>query len=254
MVFTTLDIIVRRVLLQKSMPIHYYIEYLTHAAACLRELNIDTLQLVNTESLTLDSAFSAPLPCDYMDLISVGIPIGQYTQSIPQKSNITALRNYNTVGQVIPYGAVAQDAGLPDFPFWGAWNYAWSFGWNMDDLGEALGRLYGAGSTNPNGFEVFKAQGRIQFTETFAGTQHPVLQYISNGQTITNATQVDYQAQNAIESFIVWKKSRNADNVDSPEGYSYKVARKGLRSRLNPMTCTDIRQIMYNSYIATYKN
>ena len=44
---STLDEITRRGLLEDGLPIHYYFEYLTHGATCLRELSFDTLKIIN---------------------------------------------------------------------------------------------------------------------------------------------------------------------------------------------------------------
>ena len=47
MVFTTIDTIIRRSLLNNSLPIHWYTQELFSAAECLRELNFDTLKIIN---------------------------------------------------------------------------------------------------------------------------------------------------------------------------------------------------------------
>jgi hypothetical protein len=59
MKYTTLDKIVRRNLLAKRMPLHYYIEYLVHASSCLRELTFDSLKIINTVELELNDYYAA---------------------------------------------------------------------------------------------------------------------------------------------------------------------------------------------------
>jgi hypothetical protein len=55
--YTTLDKIVRRNLLAKRLPLHYYIEFMVHASTCLRELTFDSLKIINTVELELNDYF-----------------------------------------------------------------------------------------------------------------------------------------------------------------------------------------------------
>lgn len=64
---TTIDQIVRRGLLENGLPIHFYSEFLYHGATCLRELNLDTLQIVNTVNLPTNDYAAADLPDDFDD-------------------------------------------------------------------------------------------------------------------------------------------------------------------------------------------
>lgn len=240
MIYTTLDTIVRRQLLAKRLPLHYYSEFLTHASTALRELSFDTLRLINTVRLTLDKTSAAYLPCDYVDWVAVGKPAGQFIQPIAQRDTITPLVNYNTQGQPIPYGAPSDEV-----TFWGLWN-GWTWFWNIDDLGETTGRMYGMNTGNVTGFKVFKERGQIQLTENYCGDI--VLQYISDGQCIDNATQVDVQAQAAIDAYVFWKRSPNADAKDSPEARTFAAEWRKLRARKNELTIPDLKNILYKNY------
>lgn len=84
-------------------------------------------------------------------------------------------------------------------------------------------------------------------------TNNIILMYISNGQSIDNASQIDYAAFNTIRAYQEWKKSGNANNEYSPEGRYYNNQKRLLRARLNPLTATDIRNILHNAYTATLK-
>lgn len=245
--FTSLDKIIRRTLLAKRLPLHYYVEFLVHASTCLRELTFDSLRIINTVELTLNDYYAADLPCDYIDWTKVGLKIGQFVQPITQRESINRLRNQDSQGNYIPY----QDPATynMDFPFWpGYWMFQ-----NVDDLGENIGRMFGWNTgLVPDGFKILKERNQIQFLET-ARTSTYVLEYISDGQTSDNASQVDQYAWSTIEGFINWKRSPNADNDHSPEAYNYKNLRRQLRARMSELTLYDIRQIMYRNYSAAIK-
>lgn len=245
--FTTLDKIIRRNLLAKRLPLHYYIEFLVHASTCLRELTFDSLKIINTVELTLNDYYAADLPCDYVDWTKVGLKMGQFVQPITQRDSINRLRKQDSQGNYITY----QDPASfnMDFPFWpGYWMFQ-----NIDDLGENLGRLYGFNTgLVPDGFKILKERSQIQFLETSRDTTY-VLEYISDGQTSDNASQVDQYAWMAIEAYINWKRTPNADNDHSPEAYNYKNCRRALRARMSEVTLYDIRQILFRNYRASIK-
>ncbi len=84
MKFSNVDTIVRRTLLEKSISIHYYAEYLFHCTAALRELVIDTLQIINTKQLPINDYSAADLPDDYVTDVSVSVPNGNLLIEIPK--------------------------------------------------------------------------------------------------------------------------------------------------------------------------
>jgi hypothetical protein len=247
MKFTTLDKVIRRNLLAKRQPLHYYIEYLVHASTCLRELTFDSLKIINTVELTLNDYYAADLPCDYIDFTKVGIRVGQFIQPITQRDSINRLRNQDSQGAYVPYQQT-NTINL-DFPFWpGFWMFQ-----NVDDLGENTGRFYG---WNPglveDGFKIIKERNQIQFQQSArVGTY--VMEYISDGQTSDNASQVEQYAWSAIEAYINWKRTPNADNDHAPEAYNYKNQRRLLRARMSELTLYDLRQILFRNYRASIK-
>jgi hypothetical protein len=249
MKFTTIDKIVRSVLIQKRCPLHYYLEYAKYALDCLRELTFDSLKVVNTKVLAVnENGYYVDLPCDYVDWTKVGFKIGQFVQPITQRESINRLHNFNSHGQIINYGDPSR--AILDFPFWpGYWMFQ-----NIDDLGENIGRLYGynTGISN-NSFKIIPERGQIQFTESIESNLI-VLEYISDGQTSDNATQVTPYAQACIEAYIRWRSSPSSDIDRSPEAVAYVNARRILRARKDELTLEQIRQILYYNYKLSQKN
>lgn len=253
MQYATLDIIIRRTLLEKGLPLHWYAEFMLHASAAIRELSKDTLKIINTVNLPLNSYNAVDLPHDFVDDVMVGIPVGGLIQPIPHKSSINPLRVHDaTTGVFEPY---TTDANIDDgeFTFFGV-NTSFFWYWNVNDYGEPTGRYFGAnGGANLNGYKVVKERRQIQFTGT-CSSDDVILQYISNGQNADNATQVDWLAHSAIQAFINWKRSPNADIKDSYEAGTYYNEKRILRANLNPMTTADVKQILRSNYTAAIKS
>lgn len=249
MLWSNLDSITRRRLLEIGLPLHYYLEYLLHASTCLRELHIDTLKVINYAELKLNSYFAADLPADFVDDVGVGIPVGQSLQPISKRDAITQLRNVNSSGAFIPFTDSDNTNGDTFFGF----NGNWTWFWNINDYGEPTGRYFGAnGGENSNGYKIFKQRRQIQFTETFT-SENAVLMYISDGQRADNATQVDVMALKTIEAYQDWKTSPNFANKDAPEARTFYNEMRRLVAREDDLTSADIRQIFHRAYTGAPK-
>jgi hypothetical protein len=249
MTFTSVDTICRRWLLNNGYPLHFYAECLFHAADALRVLSTDTLKIVNTSRLPVNSYYAVDVPDDFVDDIAVTIPVGGSLQRIPKNDNLNPLRNKDDDGAFVPYTTSGSEQDVY-FGFGGAWSWYW----NVNDYGEPLGRMYGVGGgAKANTYQVFKERRQIQLSETFTSDEI-VLLYISSGTSIDNASKVDVLAWDAINAFIAWKRSPNRDNEHSPEGYTFYNQRRLLRAKLNDITTTDLKNIIRSSYKASAKN
>ena len=250
MVYTTLDALCRRNLLDNGLPIHYYAEILFHGSNCLRELTIDTLKVVNTRNLPVNPDLSVDLPDDYLDDVAVSFSTGATLKPIPHRDSINPLRVHNaTTGafEIQPTTTTLSQGGLY-FPFVGRTWY-----WNISDYGEPSGRLFGSDGENPNGYKVIKERRQIQLYGEFSGG-NMILQYISDGQSVDNASMIDTLAFQTVQDYMNWQRSPNKNNEFSPEGRKYYNSKRKLRGRLNDMTTEDIKNITRANYTAAIKN
>jgi hypothetical protein len=251
MLFANLDMITRRTLLEKGLPLHFYLEFMLHHSAAVRELAKDTLQLVNYVELPVNSYGASTLPLDFMDEVAVCLPAGAELAPIPRKSSLNGLRNVDSDGQFVPWTQVAEDPVTGFFP---GTPIGWQWYWNVNDFGEPTGRYFGMSGGVQYGYEIFRNRREIQFTDNFINSDgHPIMMYISNGQHVDNATQIDFRAFACIQAYGNWKASPNADMKDAPEARTFYNEKRLLRAEMNDLTVADIRNILYQSYTATYK-
>ena len=227
-------------------------ELFVHGSTGVRELSFDSLQIINSISLPVNSYGAVDLPGDCVDDLAVCIPSGQSLINLPKQDWITPLRLKDSGGNFVPYSdlttATSATNNFFGFPFTG-----WSFFWNVNDFVEPTGRFFGAKGGTKSGYQIFKERRQIQMSEDFINS-HIVLLYISDGQSIDAASQIDVQAIQCIRAFQNWKMSPNRDNENSPEGRHWHNQRRLLRARLNPLTKVDILNIIRNSYTATIKS
>jgi hypothetical protein len=250
MQFATVDMICRRWLLDRNLPIHFYAEALFHTSTCLRELTKRTLKIINTANLPVDEHGMVNLPGDFVDDICLSLDGGLVLKNIPHKTNINPLRVHDATTGAFVSQPTAQDEGVETGIFFGSGAF---FFWNIDAWGTSTGRFFGANGGTPSGYQVFKERRQIQLAEGFQNG-NVILQYISNGQSSDNASQVDWQAFRTITSFIDWQRSPRATDKDSPEAKTFQNEERLLRSSLNPLTVADIRNIVLNAYTASVKN
>lgn len=251
MVLSTVDIIVRRWLLERSLPIHFYAEGLFHTSTCLKLLTEDTLQIVNAANLPVDDTGAAELPGDFDDDVSVCVPSGLALAPLTKQDWITPLRIHDTEsGEFVPYPNEQNTTGLPNV-YYGFPNQ-WNFYWNINDYGEYTGRRFGGHGGTAEGYQIFKQRRQIQLTPAFNST-NVVLLYISDGQSVDNASQIDTKAVQCIKTFIDWQRSGNRENENSPEGRTFYNQKRRLRTLLNPLTKQDIQNVLRNSYTAGIK-
>jgi hypothetical protein len=250
--FTSLDTITRSMLLQKGLPLHWYVQFLKYSADCIRELSFHSLRVINTVTLPISQiTFAADLPCDYVDWVEVGVPQGQFVQPLVQRESLNNLTAHTAQGQPTSYGN-AQTVNM-DFPFWpGYWMFQ-----NVDDLGENIGRLFGYNTAFSNNFfKIIPERGQIQFSESLQQTTAN-LQYISSGQTTSNVTRIDPQAQAVVEAYDDWKyksHSRRFSPGEAEQAFAhYKIELRLFRARKSNVTPWDIRNIIYKNYIGSPK-
>jgi hypothetical protein len=249
MQLVTLDIICRRWLLERGLPIHYYLEALIHSSAAIRELAKDTLKIVNTKNLPVNDYGAIDLPDDFKDDVGVFFNLGGTIKGMPHNDSLNPLRSYNATSGGFESN-VAQTTATSGVNFFGSSNWMWF--WNINEYGEPTGRFFGAGGGSSSGYKVIKERRQIQLSSGFEGS-NMVLQYVSNGQSADNATQIEWDAFKAIQSYIDWQRSPNAVFKDSPEASTYYNEKRKLRANIDDMGIIDIKNILHSAYKASIK-
>lgn len=254
MTFANLDMMVRRALLENSLPIHYYPEFMFHMASAIRVLSNDSLQIVNSANIAVNDYGAVDLPGDFVDDIELAFPWGGILQPIPKVDNVNPIRVHSPVtGAFTPQPTGFIMEGVTDFygtyGLWGGLN----FFWNINAWGEPTGRLFGAPGGVQYGYQVFRERRQIQLVGVGIDATNVILLYTGNGQSVDNATQIDWRAYDTVRAYSEWKRSPNANNEFSPEGMAYYNQKRLLHARMDPLTPETIKNIFRNSYKASTK-
>jgi hypothetical protein len=245
MQFTNLDTISRRRLLEKGLPLHFYIKTLTLAASALRELSQLKLQVINTVRLPLNDYYAVDLPsdCSANSVLGVFIPSGQRLAPVSKDDSLSPLRTKDATGTFTTYGDDEDSL----------YGYSGTWFWNTSDWGEYTGGEFGGSGRRSNGWKLVRERRQIQLTETFTH-EAVVLKYVSNGLSANAASEIDPEAWSAIQSYVDWKDSPNADFKDSGEARTFYNELRLLGSKLNPLTTDDILDIVRGSAKASPKS
>lgn len=199
MKFTSLDIITKGLLISRQYPIHFYVHFLYLGSRAYEELHFDSLHNIKTVKLPVIPDYNGvDLPCDVMDIVQVGVENGQFVRPLNSRDGINSLNNFNTDGSKTMYGNTSIDFGIT--------NSIYFKGYQPFFPNEQFrGRFYGMGdNNNHNSFKFIPERNQLQLYEGLT-VDHVILEYISDGSEIDNATMITPYAKGAIEAYILWK-------------------------------------------------
>ncbi len=183
MTFVTLDTIINGMLISRGYPIHYYMQFLYWGSRAYEELNYDSLGNIKTMKIPVNSYGAISVPCDFVDWVRVGRGSGQYVRPLSPRAGLASLNNFDDDGTKIRYESPFPDASYLE----GVYNG------------------YGYGSEgNSNTFKFIPARQEIQLHGS-GGEADIILEYISDGSCIDNATRITPYAKTAIEAYVMWK-------------------------------------------------
>jgi hypothetical protein len=252
MTLYTLDNIVRSALADKGYPMHFYLQFLTYGVDALRELNMDVLQNIKSVRLPINSYNAATLPNDYVDYVRVGNEIGQYIYPWGEKrESYNRLNKFDSQGTKISYGDIeAQNGVLPN-----NWEGFWYTNY-VNDKGEHLGRIFNNRPSFRESFTIIRERGEIQLDTSYTGKEI-VMDYISDGMSVSASTSIHPYAFATIKAYIFWKqKAHNRHyslaEIRDAEDKFYNQLRI-LRARMNSIDVNDIRRSLQAAYGPTIK-
>lgn len=235
---TKLDSIVRNVLLQKNLPMQYYIRLLSWGLDALREIELDAVGGIKTVDLPVDNLKQVKIPCDYVDWVRVGTKSGQYVLNAGVTNRFN--RAINMVdGVITPYGAPPNSTQVADFdyPFLEHW---------YNDHGEALGRVYGGLGTHQDEFMVIPERGVIQMNTNFIEDSIIVLDYIYFDEG-SASSYVHRYAEAVVQAYIEYKfvchlpKSSPYEKREAMSIYDNEVRK--FYARTNDLTPESVERI-----------
>jgi len=103
------------------------------------------------------------------------------------------------------------------------------------------------------GYKKVKERRQFQLSQGYVDSGI-VLMYISDGQSVDAASQIDVQAISCAMAWQAWKSDPQQCSIDnSPKGRTFYNRKSNLRSRLSELTLVDIREVMRQNYTAAIK-
>jgi hypothetical protein len=126
--------------------------------------------------------------------------------------------------------------------------YGFTVQWN--DRLEYTGKNYGARVDRTDTFSIIPERNEIQLHNDIKATSI-ILEYISDGSEIDNATQITPYAKSTLEAYMNWKHKENGRSYG--EGERLRAQREFdhqhriLRARINPLTIQDFKAAIYRN-------
>jgi hypothetical protein len=207
--------------------------------------------------------------------VKIGVENGQFVKPLVQRNGMNNLNNYEPIlGSDIftpPFDDTFESAGksifdqtfdstfqtenkimFPENMYGSMWPQSFWRGYTVrwNDHLEFTGRYFGARVDRSDSFKVIPERNEIQLHNNIQANDI-VLEYISDGSAIDNATQINPYAKATLEAYINWKYKEN--NRSYSEGERDRAQRQFdhqhriLRGRMNDMTMSDLRAIIYRN-------
>jgi hypothetical protein len=152
-VTTTIDSIVRNVLLEMQLPIHYYFRAATIGIRTVRDLNLGTLPYLRTVRIEVDALGEADIPEDLVDWIKVGRENNRKVVPLGENKSYNRLAHPDGVSYNEPNGhSISIPSSFSSYPF----------GNSTNDYGEVTGKAFGLGNGDRNdSFKFVPERGKI---------------------------------------------------------------------------------------------
>jgi hypothetical protein len=251
---TSLDKIVKNILVKRRYPLQYYIEFLVNAKDCLRELGfdgeIDTLRYV---VLPVGEGNEVQIPNDYTDYCRLSVWVDQYLHPLVEENNLQLVPNFDSNFEIQPYnsGIATSTANSQIATYNGYLSPYWWMN-NTNAYGENLGRQFGGVGGQSDTFRINKARNCFKINENMTCT-NVVLEYAGNGMSADAATHIDTQAQSTIEAYCMWMFKENNRTYNMGETSSseerYINERMKLRARKSDLTLDKLKRIVQSNAI-----
>ena len=241
-----MDSIVKGVLFNNNLTIHYYMRMLSWGLDCLRELNIDVLPNIKSTRLGVDRFNCVKLPTDYIGYVRIGKENGAYITEIAENKTINRLVNEDDAGTLI-------NSTISEELFYTPGTY----GEYYNEKREHLGRMFGIGEGyRGDTFKEVPEEGLIRLGSEFGEGDFIVLDYLYFCSADAN-TPVHNFAVATISSYIQWRyikhlpRSAPFDKRSAEQEYwnSYRV----LRARRNSSSIIDYARILRGNFKQTVR-
>lgn len=252
--YVTIDQIVRSTLGDRGETNHLYSSYMRFAIKGYREFNYDHALEIKTESLAMTAYNAVNLPCDFVDWVKIGVPVGDRILRLSPGSDINLINTTDDDGdETTNISANEVDFGYDDYyEHQGEW-----YGLYFNARGENLGRNFGNGGSTGGQFVIKKDREQIQFTSDI-NCDNIYLEYITDGINPSGGTLVHKYAQSTIEAFIHWQVAKFKFGAASNEAQALKQEHYNqlriYKARVNPLTPSILIDIANGSYRRSNKN
>lgn len=245
---TTLSDIVDYVMADRGeTSTHKRLQYMHFAIRGLKKLQMDTLKSIKAVQLTMQSNRVVNIPDDSIGVIKVGILCGECIHTIVMKEGLALWQDKDNCGVPISNNECdnASDS-LYSYLLNGGYPNQW--GYNFSQTGQNLGRMFGRGGRNSEGYYRYNRElNQLWFSHEVTDTTI-YMEYISNGLSPDGNTTIPVIAE---ESLLAWIHYQIAWNTSTMPQYEKKDKMdmfgnelRLLRARLNKF---NKQEYLYNS-------
>ena len=170
-----MDAMVRTVLMELNLPIHFYFRAATIGIRTVRDLNLGTMPYVKSYNAVVNEYNEVDIPSDLVDYIRVGKVNGAEIIPMGENKSYTRVASINELGNFTNYNQPAGHTVSINSSFN---NY--TFGKSVNDYGEINGKMFGlGGATRSDEFKFIPERSKILVGGSFSEGDNIYIEYVA---------------------------------------------------------------------------
>lgn len=251
-VTTTIDEIVRTVLVEMQLPIHFYMRAASIGIRTVRDLNLGALPTVKAVRLTVDEFNEVDIPADLVDWIRLGQETEKRIRPLGNNENYNRLPNLDADDQQIAYG----ESSGHTIGVHASFNH-YTFGKSVSDYGEINGKMFGMGEPDRNdNFKFIVERGKIAVGKALKEGDVLYMEYVAyNKDEFFSGISViaaPYIEQSIRYNFARYDRTGRLGDLDR-EKMNLDNARRRLNAQVNSINKEDLLRVFRKNFKQSIK-
>jgi hypothetical protein len=222
MITKTVDSVVREVLLEEGLSMHFYVGVLLQTLSETQRLSMNHGMHVKQQSLTINSYNRTSLPEDMLYLIDISVRKGEKLIPAVRDTGLNRMYRFDEFGAKIAFPD-ATDGSIP-IVYETNDPYAYS-------SREGFGGFFGLSAPQDRTFNVDYVNSEIVFSNEFTSDE-VVITYAADPVTCSTCTLIRYEYVDTLKSYA---KMKYHENSGISNQYQIESARRDYQNRKRNM-------------------
>lgn len=252
-----LDTIVREILIEMELPLHFYFKVLYYCLKETDELARRYGMNAKQQTLTLTSYKRAALPSDFVTPIDVSFRNAERLQSLPRDKSLSVQYNYNSSGGKIKWPDADNIWTSGFILYYQNAGAAATSTTSIDFVRNSKGGIYGLSSGMDFTWDIDATNSELVFSNNVTDDADIVLTYVPTTVSSTSANVLYHHFVNTVKAFAHWRKAvddRAPENTIARYRQDYINAKRVMKAYVSPISYSTLIYNIRKGYFQAPKS